>query len=281
MRPAPLEGLEPTLNQRRLSIIGPGRAGTAIAKALANKGWLISRVAGRSIEHAQPLAEKLGALACSAADVGIGVDLIIISTPDAAISETALIVAARAEHGALLIHLAGATGIEALEGVRSTRPDLVLGSLHPLQTLSDDNAFEKLQAAFCAVEGPQEIEELAREIGLTPFYVLPANRSAYHAAAVVASNHLVALMGQVERMASSAGVPFEAFAPLARAALEAALIGGPQSALTGPVSRGDTATIEAHLRDIDPSELAVYKALARDALRLSGRDDAALEEMLS
>ncbi|MBJ7381351.1 MAG: DUF2520 domain-containing protein, partial [Acidimicrobiia bacterium] len=190
MRPAPLEGLEPTLNQRRLSIIGPGRAGTAIAKALANKGWVISRVAGRSIEHAQPLAEKLGAVACSAADVGIGVDLIIISTPDAAISETALIVAERAAHGALLIHLAGAKGIEALEGVRSTRPDLVLGALHPLQTLSDDNAFEKVQGAFCAVEGPQAIEELAREIGLTPFSVLPANRSAYHAAAVVASNHL-------------------------------------------------------------------------------------------
>ena len=281
MRPAPLEGLEPTLNQRRLSIIGPGRAGTAIAKALANKGWVISRVAGRSIEHAQPLAEKLGAAACSAADVGIGVDLIIISTPDAVISETALIVAERAEHGALLIHLAGATGIEALEGVRSTRPDLVLGSLHPLQTLSDDTAFEKVQGAFCAVEGPQEIEELAREIGLTPFSVLPANRSAYHAAAVVASNHLVALMGQVERLASSAGVPFEAFAPLSRAAIEAAFISGPASALTGPVSRGDTETIEAHLRVMDPSEVAVYKALARDALRLSGRDDAALEEMLS
>lgn len=281
MRPAPLEGLEPTLNQRRLSIIGPGRAGTAIAKALANKGWVILRVAGRSIEHAQPLAEKLGAVACSAADVGIGVDLIIISTPDAAISETALIVAERAAHGALLIHLAGAKGIEALEGVRSTRPDLVLGSLHPLQTLSDDNAFEKVQGAFCAVEGPQGIEELAREIGLTPFSVLPANRSAYHAAAVVASNHLVALMGQVERLASSAGVPFEAFAPLSRAAIEAAFISGPASALTGPVSRGDTETIEAHLGVMDPSEVAVYKALARDALRLSGRDDAALEEMLS
>jgi predicted short-subunit dehydrogenase-like oxidoreductase (DUF2520 family) len=157
----------------------------------------------------------------------------------------------------------------------------VLGSLHPLQTLSDDNSFERLQAAFCAIEGPQEIEDLAREVGLTSFSVSPANRSAYHAAAVVASNHVVALMGQVERMASIAGVPFEAFAPLARAALEAALINSPASALTGPVSRGDTATIEAHLRAIDPSEVAVYKALARDALRLSGRDDAALEEMLS
>ncbi len=281
MRPAPLEGLEPTLNQRTFSIIGPGRAGMAIAKALANNGWVISRVAGRSIEHSQPLAEKLGAVACSAADVGIGVDLIIIATPDSAISETAQIISVQAASGALLIHLAGATGVEALEGVRSTRPDLVLGSLHPLQTLSDDDAFEKLQGAFCAVEGPPEIEELAREIGLNPFSVLPENRSAYHATAVVASNHLVALMGQVERMANNAGVPFEAFAPLARTAIEAALTSGPASALTGPVSRGDAATIEAHLRVIDPSEVAVYKALARDALRLSGRDDAELEELLS
>lgn len=281
MRPAPLEGLEPTLTQRTLSIIGPGRAGTAIAKALAHKGWVISRVAGRSIEHAQPLAAKLGAEVCSAADVGIGVELVIISTPDAAISKTAEIAALQASRGALLIHLAGASGLEALEGVRSTRPDLVLGALHPLQTLSGDSAFEKLQGAYCAVEGPLEIEELAREIGLTPFAVSPENRSTYHAAAVVASNHLVALMGQVERMAHTAGVPFEAFAPLARAALESALTVGPASALTGPVSRGDTATIEAHLRVIDPSEVGAYKALARDALRLSGRDNPALEELLS
>lgn len=286
MRPAPLEGLEPTLNQRTLSIIGPGRAGTAIAKALANKGWIVSRVAGRSVEHARLLAEHLGAEACIGADVGIGVGLVIISTPDAAIAQTAQIVSGKAEPGTLLIHLAGAFGVEAFEAVAALRPDLILGSVHPLQTLSDENAFERLQGAFCAIDGASEAGDIAREIGLTPFVVLPENRVGYHAAAVVASNHLVALMGQVERLAKSAGVPFEAFSPLSRAALDAAFLTGPEKALTGPVSRGDIQTIEAHLRFIaslegDSLEGDSYKALARLALRLTGRNDPALEELLS
>ena len=286
MRPAPLEGLEPTLNQRTLSIIGPGRAGTAIAKALANKGWIISRVAGRSVEHARLLAERLGAEACSGADVGISVGLVVISTPDAAITETAQIVAGKAEPGTLLIHLAGAFGVEAFEGVSALRPDLILGSIHPLQTLSDENAFERLQGAYCAIDGAPETRDIALEIGLKPFFVLPENRVGYHAAAVVASNHLVALMGQVERLAKSAGVPFEAFFPLSRAALDAALITGPKNALTGPVSRGDLQTIEEHLAFMaslegNSSEVDSYKALARAALRLTGRNDPALEELLS
>ncbi len=281
MRPAPVAGLEPTLNQRTLSIIGPGRAGTAIAQALADRGWIISRVAGRSIEHALPLAQRLGAEACSADEAGIGVGLIIVSTPDAAISETAQIVAVQAEHGALLIHLAGAFGVEALEGLSATRPDLNLGALHPLQTLSGDNAFTQLQGSYCAIDGSPMVNEIAREIGLNPFFVAPENRVGYHAAAVVASNHLVALMGQVERLSKSVEVPFEAFSPLARAALESALALGPAQAITGPVSRGDIATVEAHLQVIDDSEIDAYKAMARNVLRLSSRNDPALEELLS
>ena len=77
-----------------------------------------------------------------------------------------------------------------------------------------------------AAEAEAEHARLARELGLHPFPVADADRAAYHAAAVVASNHLVALLGQVERLGAVAGVPFEAFAPLVRSSVENAFLLG-------------------------------------------------------
>src|SRR4029079_2559291 len=100
------------------------------------------------------------------------------------------------------------------------------------------------------------------------------------AAAGVASNHLVALLGQVERLAAAAGVPFEAFAPPVRSSVANAFGVGPARALTGPVSRGDLATVEEHLRTLDPGERDSYRALAREVARLTGRRDSALDRLL-
>jgi predicted short-subunit dehydrogenase-like oxidoreductase (DUF2520 family) len=97
----------------------------------------------------------------------------------------------------------------------------------------------------------------------------------------VASNHLVALAGQVERLAAAADVPFDAFLPLMRASLDAVAAMGPAAALTGPVARGDVATVAAHLAALDGDERAAYVALALEALRLAGRDDPALREVLA
>jgi predicted short-subunit dehydrogenase-like oxidoreductase (DUF2520 family) len=96
----------------------------------------------------------------------------------------------------------------------------------------------------------------------------------------VASNHLVALLGQVERLAADCGVPFEAFAPLVLASVQNAFSIGPANALTGPVARGDLATVEQHLRDLDPAERDAYRALAREAARLTGRRDTGLDRLL-
>jgi predicted short-subunit dehydrogenase-like oxidoreductase (DUF2520 family) len=97
---------------------------------------------------------------------------------------------------------------------------------------------------------------------------------------VVASNHVVALLGQVERMARAAEVPFDAFAPLVLASVENAFSLRPERALTGPVARGDLATVRAHLETLDPGERDAYRALAREAARLAGRRDNALDRLL-
>ena len=96
----------------------------------------------------------------------------------------------------------------------------------------------------------------------------------------MASNHLVAMLGQVERLAASCGVPFAAFWPLVRAAVDNAFMVGPASALTGPIERGDLSTVEGHLAALDPGERDAYRALAREAARLTGRRDTALDRLL-
>jgi predicted short-subunit dehydrogenase-like oxidoreductase (DUF2520 family) len=98
--------------------------------------------------------------------------------------------------------------------------------------------------------------------------VADADRAAYHAAAAIASNHLVALLGQVERVAASAGVPLEAYLDLVRVTLDNVAELGPAAALTGPVARGDWDTVERHRAALDPAELAAYDAMVAAARRL-------------
>jgi predicted short-subunit dehydrogenase-like oxidoreductase (DUF2520 family) len=98
--------------------------------------------------------------------------------------------------------------------------------------------------------------------------VADADRAAYHAAAAIASNHLVALLGQVERVAARAGVPLEAYLDLVRVTLDNVAEMGPAAALTGPVARGDWATVERHRAALPADELVAYDAMVAAARRL-------------
>jgi predicted short-subunit dehydrogenase-like oxidoreductase (DUF2520 family) len=99
--------------------------------------------------------------------------------------------------------------------------------------------------------------------------VADADRPLYHAAAVVASNHIVVLLAQVERLAGAAGVPMEAYLDLLRATVENVGEVGAVAALTGPAARGDTATILRHLEALPEAERPLYEALAAEARRLA------------
>ena len=111
--------------------------------------------------------------------------------------------------------------------------------------------------------------EVVEALGGRAFEVADADRAAYHAAACIASNHLVALLGQVERVAAAVGVPLEAYLDLVRATVDNVADLGPAAALTGPAARGDEATIERHLAALPPDERAAYDALAEAARRLA------------
>ncbi|MGQ0824817.1 MAG: Rossmann-like and DUF2520 domain-containing protein [Actinomycetota bacterium] len=268
---------------RTLALIGPGRAGTTIALALLDHGWDAVAVAGRAPDAASTTAAAvcLDTQATLVSEVGRGADVVIVATPDRAIEQAALTAAPSLEPGALVLHLAGSRGLDVFDTLREQRSDVRVGALHPLQSFpSTTTGIERVAGAYAAVAGDAEARQIARELGLRPFALPDNQRTRYHAAAVVASNHLVALLGQVERLAASCDVPFEAFWPLVRASVDNAFQTGPAEALTGPIERGDLATVERHLVALDPVERDAYRALAREAARLTGRRDTGLDRLL-
>ena len=270
-------------DKQTLALVGPGRAGTTVSLALCAQVYEAVGVAGRAADAASTLAAAacLDAEPRFVAQVGVGASLVIISTPDAAIEGVATAIAPSLEPDALVVHLAGSRGLDVFAELRRRRPDIRVGALHPLQSFpSTSIGLDRLPGSWAAITGDAQVEDLADLLEVRPFWISDGDRERYHAAAVVASNHLVALLGQVERMAAAAGVPFAAFAPLIDASVDNAFEMGPRAALTGPVARGDLATVEAHLAAMDPGERDAYRALAREAARLADRRDRALRRLL-
>lgn len=217
-------------------VIGTGRAGSALAGRLRGAGLAVN--AGRAA-----LADA---------------DLVLLAVPDAAITEVARAVPV----GPWIAHVSGATSVTALA------PHQRRFSLHPLQTLTRDLGPEQLDGAWAAVtyetdEAGQVAHWLAEQLGLRPFNLADADKPLYHAGAAIASNFLVTLYRLAARLLAETNAPPEALVPLMRRVIE----NGFQ--LTGPIARGDWATVDAHLAAIRkraPDVEAVYRALA-DATR--------------
>jgi predicted short-subunit dehydrogenase-like oxidoreductase (DUF2520 family) len=228
-------------------IIGPGRAGTSLALALTNAGCDVAPMLGRD--------DPVG-------DAAHGVDLLVIATPDAAIAEVAQQV--EPDPATVVVHLAGSLGLDVLD------PHPRKASLHPLVALpTPDVGARRLVGAWFAVTGDPAVRRLVDAMFGRAIRVADEQRAAYHAAASIAANHLVALMGQVQRIGAEAGVPFEAYLDLARAALDNVADLGPAAALTGPVARGDDVTVQRHLAALPDDEVPAYEAMADAARRLA------------
>jgi len=231
-----------------IRIIGPGRAGTSLAAALAAHGWDVVGFLGRH--------DDLSAAAR-------GVDILVIATPDDAVASTAAAVAPEA--GTTVLHLSGSLGLDVLA------PHPRRAALHPLVPLPNAvvGATRLASGVTFAVSGDPVAGLLALSLDGRVVEVADADRAAYHAAACIAANHVVALLGQVERVAASAGLDLEAFLPLTRAAVEDVAALGPRRALTGPAVRGDWDTLSRHLDALPARERAGYQAGAALATQLA------------
>jgi predicted short-subunit dehydrogenase-like oxidoreductase (DUF2520 family) len=238
-----------------IRIIGPGRAGLSLVAALERAGAQVPDVLGR--------ADNL-------AKAAYGADVIIIATPDREIETVAESI--EPVEGTAVLHLSGSLGLDVL----SRHPRR--GSMHPLVTLPDlvIGADRLAGGAWFAVAGDAAASEVVHLLGGHPFSVPEHARVLYHAAASVAANHLVGLLAEVERIAAAAGIPFEAFLPLAAGALDDVRLLGTAAALTGPVARGDEAVVAAHRAALDPEELAGYDAGVELTRRLAAARSARL-----
>src|SRR5918993_449255 len=189
-------------------IIGPGRAGTSLALALTNVGWDVAPMLGRHDD---------------VTEAATGVQLLVLATPDDVSARV------RPVESTVVAHLSGSLGLGALTGHERR------AAVHPLVALpTPEIGARRLVGAWYAVAGGQLADKVVDALGGRAFVVDDDHRATYHAAAVIASNHLVALMGQVQRLADEVDVPFEAFLDLASATLANVAELGPERALTGP-----------------------------------------------
>ena len=172
------------------------------------------------------------------------VDLVIVATPDRAIRDAARSVGARLTGAATVIHLSGFTSIESVD-VGTGR----FGSLHPLMSLSDpDRGKRAMAGAPAAVTGSSsDVEAMiwgfAESIGMHPFHLPDERRRLYHTSAAVASNVTTGVLGLAFELMRSAGVDPSVLRPLVDQSIANAFDLGPEEALTGPVARGDDATV--------------------------------------
>jgi predicted short-subunit dehydrogenase-like oxidoreductase (DUF2520 family) len=231
-----------------IRIIGPGRAGTSLAAALSAHGWDVIGFLGRTDDLT---------------DAARGVDVLVIATPDDAVATVAAAVAPDPQ--VTVVHLSGSLGLDALA------PHARRAALHPLVPLPNAvvGATRLASGVTFAVGGEPVARRMALSLGGRVVEVADADRAAYHAAACIAANHVVALLGQVERVAAAAGLDLEAFLPLTRAALDDVEALGPRQALTGPAMRGDWDTLSRHLDALPARERAGYQAGAALATQLA------------
>jgi predicted short-subunit dehydrogenase-like oxidoreductase (DUF2520 family) len=220
-----------------------------MSRALAAAGWTIAP----PIRHGDDVS-----------NAAAGVDLVIVATPDVNVASVAA--AIDPVDGTVVAHLAGSLGLDALA------PHARRASIHPLVSIPSGET--EVRGAWFAVAGDELAGRVVADLDGRVVEVDDADRATYHAAACIASNHLVALLGQVERVAAAAGVPLDALLDLARHTLDNVERVGPRAALTGPVARGDEATVARHRAALDPSELPAYDAMADQARRLADRVEA-------
>jgi predicted short-subunit dehydrogenase-like oxidoreductase (DUF2520 family) len=243
---------DPSCVPASVSVVGAGRLGTALAGALRAAGLEVRGPVGRG----EPVPPA---------------DAVLLCVPDSEIPD-----AARAAGGAapLIGHCSGATPIAEL-GPGGF-------GLHPLQTFVGGEGPDRFRDAGCAVAGATPgalaaATALARALGMHPFEIDDSGRAAYHAAASIASNFLVTLEDAAERVAAGAGLdPADTrrlLAPLVRSTVENWAARGPERALTGPIARGDEATVDRQreaVAEVAPELLALFDEMADRTRALTG-----------
>jgi predicted short-subunit dehydrogenase-like oxidoreductase (DUF2520 family) len=257
----------------RVGIIGPGRAGTALARALERAGHdIVAASAVSDVSKRRARDNFPGARLTDPARVLEAADLVLVTVPDDVLPGLVEGLAATGAPyaGRLVAHASGAHGCRVLDP--ATRAGALPLALHPVMTFTGraDDA-DRIKGVSFGVTAPDPLrpaaEALVIEMGGEPVFIAEENRALYHAALAFAANHLVTIVAEAASLLREAGAdnPGQLLGPLLGAALDNALRLG-DAGLTGPVARGDDGTVAAHVAAIGahaPAALPAYRALAR------------------
>jgi predicted short-subunit dehydrogenase-like oxidoreductase (DUF2520 family) len=297
-----------------VSIIGAGRMGTALGLALKAAGFRIGIVVAKRSSHARRAAKTIGgeALGLSAEQLNhlelpelarlTDSSLVLIATPDDAIpivaGRLATIIKSPGSTKVLpgrriALHTSGALSAKALRPLR--RAGFAIGSMHPLVSISESRSGARtLGQAFFSLEGDlaavRRAKSLVRDLGGQSFVIESRHKSLYHAAAVMASPHVVALFDMAQEMLGRCGVSprrvRQVLVPLMKSTIENLSRQNPEVALTGTFKRGDAATARKHIEAISAERLVhtleTYILLGKRSLALARRaapESSSLEEI--
>lgn len=271
--------------EKTLAIVGAGRVGRALGRRLRELGWKIGVVITRSEASSRRAVRFIGEGKPhrSLTRNVLGSSIILIAAPDDAVSVVAGELARMGGEelrGRIVLHTSGAQDSRALAALKEFGASV--GSMHPLQTFSGVGVPDLAGKVF-AVEGDvvavRTARQIARALGGSPVQIAGGKKVLYHAAAVLAAGHVLALVEAATQLLISLGMKrseaTRALLPLTRQVLDNFERVGPRAAWTGPLARGDYRIVESHLRALQDSreEVAIaYDALNRLAARILAQD---------
>ena len=289
-----------SIKKPAVSIIGSGRLGTALARALSKQGYPIQSLVARRLQSATKAAADLAdkrvdleskpaAYAAHQIRLLPQAELFLISTPDDQIATVATkLKLLNFDSRPVVLHTSGALSSAVLSPLRAK--GWSTGSLHPLISVSDPDT--SLKGAFWSVEGDQRAVRLAKklvkDLGGTSFSVRTAEKPLYHAAAVMTSGNVVALFDVALEMLVHSGLTRKTarriLQPLLASTVQSLESKDPQQALTGTFSRGDVETVKRHLAALKNKRLAdasqLYRALGLRSLKLAKQKQARIAQIL-
>lgn len=262
------------MKKRTVAIIGAGKVGSVLAKALHRQGYELVGIASRTLESASQLAKEFAIVATTkAADITLHADMILIATPDRCIGQVVeeLVKDGGVRAGQFIFHTSGGVGVEVLKP--ASHLGAFTGSIHPLQSFANlTSPVDAVADIYFAVGGDEKAiglaEEIVKSFGGKSFIISDKDRPLYHGAACIVSNYFVSLMHWATQIYTGFGLsPQQAVAalmPLVQGTVNNIQDLGPTEALTGPISRGDVSTIAAHLAGFtNGNEKNLYAELGR------------------
>ena len=276
-----------------LSIVGAGRVGRSLGRRLRELGWRIGVVTTRSIPSGRAAVRVIGSgnPTNQLTRQVLASDVVLLATPDSAISDVAADLARLGGNewqGKVVLHTSGALDSSALRALADA--GAAAGTIHPMQTFSSQSVPDLVGCVFGIEGSPAALKvarKMIRQMGGVAVRLSRSDKAAYHAAGTFACANVLVLVETATRLLMSQGFKrrqaARALLALTRQTLDNLERIGPRAAWTGPMTRGDFATMQRHVRalsDYPPEYLDAYKALARlTALVLSDDPGALLQKL--